>query len=92
MKQNGWNQAGTAVAPRTETTGLRMLGHRRRSLLQVIARYRRTERVRAELAKEALGRLRAGSYGYCVLCGIRLPDARLEQRPEQPHCSSCERD
>ena len=28
-------------------------------------------------------------YGYCVECGIRIPDARLEEVPHTHHCVDC---
>lgn len=34
----------------------------------------------------ALARLDDGSYGTCVDCGQRIPDARLEVRPEAARC------
>jgi RNA polymerase-binding transcription factor DksA len=46
--------------------------------------------VRAMLALEALARLDAGNYGYCLACGIKIPEAKLESRPERRHCSACE--
>jgi RNA polymerase-binding transcription factor DksA len=41
-------------------------------------------------AIEALERLEAGFYGYCVACGMKIPEARLEERPERRHCTACE--
>ena len=35
---------------------------------------------------EALARIDAGTYGICVDCGERIPDARLEVRPEAARC------
>jgi DnaK suppressor protein len=40
---------------------------------------------RAE-ALEALARMDAGSYGVCVDCGKKIPQARLEFRPEAARC------
>ena len=34
----------------------------------------------------ALARLDDGTYGVCVDCGRRIPDARLEVRPEAARC------
>lgn len=45
---------------------------------------------RASLAVEALERIEAGVYGYCVACGMKIPEARLEERPERRHCTACE--
>ncbi len=40
---------------------------------------------------EALARLAAGSYGRCVDCGARIPEARLEARPQAARCIDCQR-
>ncbi|MDH6182613.1 DnaK suppressor protein [Microbacteriaceae bacterium SG_E_30_P1] len=37
----------------------------------------------------ALERLRDGTYGVCVSCGARIPDARLEVRPWADRCVAC---
>ncbi len=34
----------------------------------------------------ALARLDDGTYGICVDCGEKIPDARLEVRPEAARC------
>jgi len=44
------------------------------------AQARRTE------ALEALARMDAGTYGVCVDCGKKIPEARLEFRPEAARC------
>jgi RNA polymerase-binding transcription factor DksA len=46
---------------------------------------------RAEVVA-ALARLDAGTYGTCVSCGIRLPEERLEARPEAARCVNCQHD
>ncbi|MHC5030259.1 MAG: TraR/DksA family transcriptional regulator [Planctomycetota bacterium] len=46
--------------------------------------------VRAIRAVEALERMEAGVYGYCVACGMKIPEARLEEKPERRHCTACE--
>jgi DnaK suppressor protein len=38
----------------------------------------------------ALGRLEDGTYGTCVVCGVSLPDERLEARPEAARCMQCQ--
>lgn len=40
--------------------------------------------------REALDRLRAGTYGQCVECGTQLPEERLEARPEAARCVDCQ--
>jgi RNA polymerase-binding transcription factor DksA len=34
----------------------------------------------------ALGRLEAGDYGTCEICGKKIPDARLKARPAARYC------
>lgn len=38
---------------------------------------------------DALGRLDAGSYGLCDVCGEAIPAARLEARPAARTCVGC---
>lgn len=37
----------------------------------------------------ALARVKAGTYGLCVECGIAIPPERLEVAPETPFCVDC---
>ena len=46
-------------------------------------------RQRAEVVA-ALDRVRAGTYGKCVDCGLPVPDGRLEARPEAARCVGCQ--
>lgn len=39
---------------------------------------------------EALDRIEQGTYGLCVICGIPLPEGRLEARPEAARCMVCQ--
>lgn len=34
----------------------------------------------------ALARIEAGTYGHCEICGIDIPEGRLEARPWTPYC------
>ena len=34
----------------------------------------------------ALGRLEAGDYGTCEMCGKKIPDTRLQARPAARYC------
>ena len=43
-------------------------------------------------ALEAMRRLREGTYGICVCCGRRIPEARLRARPEATRCIDCQRE
>lgn len=36
--------------------------------------------------EEALARIAAGTYGVCAVCGVEIPEARLEARPWTPYC------
>src|SRR5579875_2265326 len=49
------------------------------------------EQAREHLAAidEALGRLRAGSYGRCEVCGQPIAPERLAARPTATRCLSC---
>lgn len=48
-----------------------------------------TDRRRGRV-REALQRIENGTYGYCVNCGRRISDERLEARPEAALCLQCE--
>jgi RNA polymerase-binding transcription factor DksA len=39
--------------------------------------------------EEALGRLAAGSFGYCEQCGSAIPAALLTSVPEARYCPCC---
>jgi DnaK suppressor protein len=39
---------------------------------------------------EALGRLEAGSYGFCYECGDEIAEARLRALPFALRCKDCE--
>lgn len=43
-----------------------------------------------ERIQRALERLDAGSYGRCVDCATRLPDERLEAKPDAERCVPCQ--
>ena len=36
--------------------------------------------------KEALQRIDEGTYGTCIVCGKKIPDERLDARPEAIRC------
>jgi DnaK suppressor protein len=46
------------------------------------------EHTEAALARveDALERLDRGEYGTCARCGVKIPDERLEARPESLYC------
>lgn len=39
--------------------------------------------------EEALGRLDAGTYGVCQVCGRAIDEERLQAMPETPYCKEC---
>jgi len=39
---------------------------------------------------DALARLKAGEYGWCVRCGVEIAAERLGAVPWTPHCRSCQ--
>ncbi|MEQ9259868.1 MAG: TraR/DksA C4-type zinc finger protein [Roseovarius sp.] len=45
----------------------------------------------AEIARirAALARMKEGSYGICVRCGLDISNARLEAVPATPFCRDC---
>ena len=47
-------------------------------------------RERADEAALALERMDAGTYGFCLLCGLQIPELRLETKPETTRCQRCE--
>ena len=53
--------------------------------------FRRAVAARRKLAdvEEALGRLTAGTFGYCEQCGSPIPAGLLQALPETPHCPRC---
>ena len=43
-------------------------------------------RVGLEQIEQALARIDEGSYGICSVCGLPIPEGRLEARPWTPYC------
>lgn len=39
--------------------------------------------------RAALQRIRDGEYGYCVKCGAKIDEARLDILPDTPFCKTC---
>lgn len=37
----------------------------------------------------ALERMKTGEYGFCVTCGTRISDERLDVLPATPFCRNC---
>jgi RNA polymerase-binding transcription factor DksA len=76
LSRGGISEAGDAGANLTEAD-------RNQASVQA------TQGQRAEVLA-ALTRLDDGSYGKCVDCGNRVPDARLAARPACPRCVPCQ--
>ena len=74
----------------TTTRPFSLTDHRQAALCRLVSRGKRDEPMRAIRAAEALRRLEAGDYGYCIACGMKIPEASLESRPERRHCSGCQ--
>jgi RNA polymerase-binding transcription factor DksA len=74
----------------TTTAPFSLSGHRRAALQRLASSCREHDPVRAIRAIEALRRMEDGDYGYCIACGMKIPEANLESRPERGHCSGCE--
>jgi len=68
------------------TVPFSMEGYRKATLLRLA---QDADSARATRAIEALERMQAGAYGYCIACGMKMPEASLESRPERRRCSSC---
>ncbi|MGR0162188.1 TraR/DksA family transcriptional regulator [Paenarthrobacter nitroguajacolicus] len=43
-------------------------------------------RIGLEQIDQALARIAEGIYGQCAVCGIAIPEGRLEARPWTPFC------
>ena len=54
-----------------------------------VLRIRDRERKLILKAREALTRIKNGSYGYCDYCGNPIKATRLEARPEATLCIEC---
>ena len=42
-----------------------------------------------EMIRAALGRIEAGEYGYCMKCGEKISEERLDVLPATPFCRNC---
>ncbi|MFI2562740.1 TraR/DksA family transcriptional regulator [Paenarthrobacter sp. NPDC018779] len=36
--------------------------------------------------EDALARIDAGTFGICIVCGVEIPEGRLDARPWTPYC------
>ena len=67
-----------------------MSAHRKTMLRRLAANRRLDNRERAEEAALALELMNAGTYGFCLLYGLRIPELRLQTKPETTRCERCE--
>lgn len=42
-----------------------------------------------EAIRAALGRIDAGEYGFCTICGEQISEERLDLLPATPFCKNC---
>ena len=66
--------------------------HRKTMLGRLTANRRLDNRERAEEAALALELMDDGTYGFCTICGLEIPELRLIRKPEATRCERCERD
>lgn len=83
------DQIGAAAAEPADTAGdagdLSLADIERQQLHAVATDTRR----RIYDIDQALGRIDAGTYGDCVVCGGVIPTERLEVRPATDRCVGC---
>ena len=56
---------------------------------EVLETLGQTEQTELRRIEAALGRIEAGTYGYCQKCGETVSDARLDLLPDTPFCKNC---
>ena len=66
--------------------------HLETMLRRIVASRRFENRARTREAAFALGRMDAGTYGFCSVCGLQIPALRLQTKPETTRCALCERE
>jgi DnaK suppressor protein len=44
-----------------------------------------------EKIENALGRIKDGTYGRCLECGVEIAEADLEKEPWVEHCAACKK-
>lgn len=50
----------------------------------------KTNKQHRRLVNQALSRINSETYGYCMVCGMNIPERELELKPERQCCSGCE--
>ena len=67
----------------------RMDAMQQQAMSQAVARLTELERQRIQ---SALGRMKLGDYGYCVICDEDIAEGRLRFDPSIMTCISCAKD
>ncbi len=60
-----------------------------RELDEVLEGIGNVEMHEAQAINAALDRISAGEYGYCVECGEKISEERLDAVPYAPKCAKC---
>jgi len=60
------------------------------SLRRIVALPKGADPVRRRLASKALSRIRDDTYGYCLSCGLNIPERDMERVPERQYCTHCQ--
>ncbi len=55
----------------------------------LLGRLEETELVELQRVIDALDRIDNGTWGICVVCGGKIPAARLRALPEADRCATC---
>ncbi|MHC4421304.1 MAG: TraR/DksA C4-type zinc finger protein [Planctomycetota bacterium] len=66
--------------------------HLETTLRRLVASRQVGDRARTRAAAVALKRMSAGTYGFCSVCGLQIPELRLQTKPEATRCALCERE
>ena len=66
--------------------------HLEAMLRRIVANGRNENRARTREAAVALERMVDGTYGFCSVCGLQIPELRLQTKPEATRCARCERE
>lgn len=67
------------------------LGNGAQRLRQIISRCSGIDPQRGRLAEQALSRIKEGTYGYCMRCGMQIPEREMESIPERRYCYHCQK-
>ena len=59
-------------------------------LRQIVSQCSESSSSRRRHAAQALTRIKEGTYGYCMRCGMQIPERAMELRPDRQNCLRCE--